>query len=173
MNKTGAGNLLPLLFTVLWLCSQLNQAVAQEESEKRKFGISASLQSSQFDILLPFWLDDKTVIAPAVNVVFIEDGATDLGIGIAPSIYLRTAKAAPYISARVGSFLNNIEGGNSTTDWLLGLAFGGEYFFDPKFSIDVETQVNATISDAGSLRFGNPGGFNLNTGTAVIASIYF
>ena len=41
------------------------------------------------------------------------------------------------------------------------------------FSIGVEGQVNAAISDDASSRFGNPGGTNINTATAVLAAFYF
>ncbi|NIT55304.1 MAG: hypothetical protein GWN00_03390 [Aliifodinibius sp.] len=83
-------------------------------------------------------------------------------------------RVASYVGGRAGAFFN-LPSGNAeeTTDWLLGLALGGEYFLNPRFSIGVEAQANFAISDDSSGRFGNPGGLSLNTATAIFASIYF
>jgi hypothetical protein len=53
------------------------------------------------------------------------------------------------------------------------LAFGAEYFIDPRFSIGIELQGNATKSDKNSMRFGNPGNWNFNLATMVSANMYF
>ncbi len=50
---------------------------------------------------------------------------------------------------------------------------GGEYFFSSSFSVGIEAQLNLTFSDKNSVRFANPGGTNLNTGSVIYASIYF
>jgi hypothetical protein len=159
---------------IISLFGPVEQTVSQEKAVERTWGLSALIQGGQLDIILPIWAGNKAVIAPAFNVVYVEDAGVDLGIGIAPRFYLRMDKVAPYISGRVGAFFN-LPSGNAeeTTDWLLGLAFGGEYFLNTKFSIGVEAQANFAISDDLSSRFGNPGGLSLNTATAVFASIYF
>ena len=168
----------PLLFTIAALISNLGgmieQAVAQEQAAQRTLGLSASIQAGQLDVILPIWAGDRVVIAPAFNFAYVEDGGIDLGVGVVPRFYLRMDKIAPYVSARGGAFFNLPSGsGEDTIDWVVGLAFGGEYFFHPKFSVGVEAQANCAISDDLSDRFGNPGGLNLNTATAVLASIYF
>lgn len=162
------------VITVVILLASSELAISQEKVDKRTFGLSASIQGGQLDIILPIWAGNKVVIAPAFNAVYLEDAGVDLGIGIAPRFYLNMDTVAPYVGGRVGAFFN-LPTGNAqeTTDWLLGLALGGEYFFHSKFSVGVEAQANFTISDDLSGRFGNPGGLSLNTATAIFASIYF
>jgi hypothetical protein len=63
--------------------------------------------------------------------------------------------------------------GDSVTDIIAGLGFGGDFFLDEQFSLGVELQGNFTFSDEGSMRFGNPGGINFNTASQITASIYF
>ena len=150
------------------------QAYCQEKTVERTFGLSASIQGGQLDIILPIWAGNRVIIAPAFNILYVEDAGVDLGVGIAPRFYLQMDRVAPYIGGRVAAFFNLPSGnGKETTDWLLGLALGGEYFLNPKFSIGVEAQANFTISDDLSGRFGNPGGLTLNSATAIFASIYF
>lgn len=55
----------------------------------------------------------------------------------------------------------------------IGIGVGGEYFLGDKFSVGVEAQLNATHSSKTSSRFGNPGGWNINTASAVLATVYF
>ena len=168
------GRLLTILFTIVSLFTSVGQSVCQEETVDKTVGLSASVQGGQLDIILPIWAGNKIVIAPAFSVVYFEDAAIDLGVGIAPRFYLRTGRVAPYIGGRVAAFFLMPSGNaQDITDWLLGLALGGEYFLDPKFSIGVEAQVNFAISDDLSGRFGNPGGLSLNTATAIFVSIYF
>jgi hypothetical protein len=159
---------------MLSILGTAEHAVSQEKTTARTWGLSASIQGGQLDIILPIWAGDKVVIAPAFNFVYVEDAGVDVGIGIVPRFYLQMDKVAPYVGGRAGAFLGLPSGSaEDTTDWLLGLAFGGEYFLNPKFSVGVEAQANCTISDDLSDRFGNPGGLSLNTATAVFASVYF
>jgi hypothetical protein len=165
-----------LTFAVIFvsLFGAVKPTVSQEKAVERTFGLSASIQGGQLDVILPVWAGNKVVIAPAFNIVYVEDAGVDLGIGIAPRFYLQMDNVAPYIGGRVGTFFN-LPSGNAknSTDWLLGLAVGGEYFLNPKFSLGVEAQTNFAISDDLSGRFGNPGGLSLNTAAAVFASVYF
>ncbi len=166
--------LLTIVFTIINLFANIEQVVCQEETDNKTFGLSASVQGGQLDIILPIWVGSKIVIAPAFSVVYVEDAAIDLGVGIAPRFYLRTGRVAPYIGGRAAAFFLMPSGNaQNITDWLLGLTLGGEYFLDPKFSIGVEAQANFAISDDFSGRFGNPGGLSLNTATAIFVSIYF
>ena len=161
-------------FSVINLLGSIEHAECQEKAVKRTLGLSASLQGGQLDILLPIWIGNKVVIAPAFSAVYAEGAGADLGIGFAPRFYFRMEKIAPYVGGRAAAFFSLPTGNvGNTTDWLLGLALGGEYFLDDKFSIGVEAQANFTISDEQSDRFGNPGGLAINTGTAIFASIYF
>ncbi len=143
--------------------------------EKRSVGLSASFQGEQLDIGFPIWIGPKAVLAPAVSAVYVEGAGVDFGIGLAPRFFFKMDRLAPYLGGRAAFFLNapSDEGAESTKDFLFGLAFGGEFFLHRQLSFGVEAQLNATISDELSSRFGNPGGFSLNTATALFASIYF
>ncbi len=148
-------------------------AIAQDTSRAGKLGMSASVQGGQFDVLMPIWLSDDCSIAPAVGVVWAEDSGSDIRIGIVPRFYLTRGKLAPYIGGRVGFLHASPKSAEVTTDWIIGLAAGGEYFLDEHFSFGVESQLNLLVSDVGSSRFGNPGKKSLNTAAAVFATIYF
>lgn len=163
-----------LIITLLVLSPLLGKA----QEDKRTIGLTASLQTSQMDIMVPIWLGESIVIAPSINVSSVENAGTSFGVGLVPKFFLNSKKLRPYVSARAALFMssssnNNQFETNNTMDILTGLAFGGEYFFDPRFSLGVEAQANVTISDENSAKFGNPGGINFNTGMAILANVYF
>lgn len=146
---------------------------SQESENPRKYGLSASIQSEQMDISIPIWVGERATIAPAVSILHVEDGGTDIGTGIVPKFYARMNKIAPFFALRAATFFFMPDRGDNTLDWMAGGGFGADYFFDERFSIGIEAQLNLTFSDKKSDRFGNPGGMNLNTATAITASIYF
>jgi hypothetical protein len=113
------------------------------------------------------------VLAPALSTQFVQDAGSDIGIGLVPRFYFKTEKLAPYIGGRVAALFNLPKEGEKSTDMVAGLSFGGEYFFNRHFSLGVEAQGNFTFSDENLSRFGNPGSTNFNTGSAIIANIYF
>jgi hypothetical protein len=127
--------------------------------------------------MVPFWITRKISFSPALDIRWGEKLATDFALGIVPRFYFSTEKLSPYIGlkAAVDFYLpaDNNSTETKTTDYMAGLAFGGEYFFDPRFSVGVEMQANFTKSDKNSMRFGNPGNWNFNLGTMVTANIYF
>jgi hypothetical protein len=145
----------------------------QTKTPSSGVGLAASIQEGQFDIMVPIWLSERFTIAPAIGIVWAEDAGSDIRIGIAPRYYLRKEALSPYVGLRLGALMNSPSNGSSTTDILIGGAFGGEYFFSEYFSLGVEAQANMVISDSKSARFGNPGKMNLNTAAAVIAGVYF
>jgi len=105
--------------------------------------------------------------------MWMQDGETDIRLGIVPRFFFSRDKVAPYIGGRIGLMWRNSNTGWSEPDWLIGGAFGGEYFVDQHFSLGIESQVNLTISNTNSSRFGNPGKKNINTATAFFATVYF
>jgi hypothetical protein len=148
-------------------------AYCQEGGFETKVGLSASLQSTQFDIMVPIWASDHFSIAPAFGAVWADEGGSDIHLGLVPRFFFHKDKIAPYVGARIGLLIAAPKGGESTTDVITGVAFGGEYFLDEYFSFGVESQINVTISSEKSARFGNPGKANLNTAAAVFATVYF
>ena len=161
-----------LLLGILLLLIFTNIVKGQEETP-RKIGLSALATTSQLDILVPIWVAEKIVLAPAISTQVVKGAGSDIGIGLVPRFYFKTEKLAPYVGGRVAALFNIPKEGENTTDILVGLSFGGEYFFNRHFSLGVEAQGNFTFSDKSSSRFGNPGGSNFNTGSAIIANIYF
>lgn len=165
------------LFTaVIFVAAQVlidSPAHCQTTTSGAKVGLSASLQNSQFDILLPIWTSERFSIAPAFGLVWSQDVGSDIHIGLVPRIYFPKERFSPYIGGRFGFLIASPENGNGTTDFLGGLSFGGEYFADEHFSFGAEAQLNATKSADNSPRFGNPGKWGLNTGAAAFVTMYF
>jgi hypothetical protein len=163
------------LLLLLALSLAVQSAFSQDSTSSRTLGISASFQGSQVDLLLPIWVGKNTVLAPSVGVTYAEAVATDLHIGLAPRLYLsQKSKVCPFIGLRIGMLCAiPASTGNGIIDWLVGLAAGGEYFFDDHLSFGAEAQLNFAFSDRSSLRFGNPGRTNINTAAALFATVYF
>lgn len=147
-------------------------AVAGEPPQSG-IGLMASLQDDQVDIIVPAWVSPNIVIAPAVRLVSITNGYSDIGIGGIVRIYKREGIVSPYISARGMALIFSPNRGDGWTDILFGGAIGGDYFLEQHLSIGVEAQVNATVSADTSTRFGNPGGTNINSGMGIFAAMYF
>jgi hypothetical protein len=163
-------------FSLPWIAVfiiTVQPSFSQENVSAPKIGFSASLQDNQFDFLIPIWIGSKATIAPVFGITWVQDAGTDLHIGLVPKIYFSRNKVSPFISFRCALLRTIPSVGEGTTDWLLGLSIGGEYFFDENFSVGIESQLNYTMSDKRSTRFGNPGKNNINTATALFASIYF
>jgi len=136
-------------------------------------GLSASWQSGQTDILFPIWASEKLVVTPSLSVVHVTDFATDVGFALAARVNRGSGEAVPYFGVRFGAIHRSPDEGQGLTDFLVGAMLGGECFLRDHFSVGVEAQLNAVISDEHSFRFGNPNGTNINTAAAVSATFYF
>lgn len=169
MKKLAINKSLILVLVVI----MVKPVFSQESTEKRSCGLSASFQSTQLDIMVPFWAGRQTIIAPAFSLNSVEDTYTDYGVALVFRFYSRMRRVTPYWGGRIGALVLSPKDHDSVTDYILGLLYGGEFFFTANFSIGVEAQMNVLMSDDNSSRFGNPGGTNLNTGAAVIANVYF
>lgn len=150
-----------------------NISSAQETDTIPKYGLSASFQDSQFDIVIPFWISSTFKLSPAVSFISVSDAGRDYSIGFILNKYLKKSKVSPFIGLRGGLLIASPDQGDSVTDSVIGVSFGGEYFIDNFFSFGLEAQLNASISDNKSTRFGNPGGSIINTSMAIFGSIYF
>ena len=153
---------------------------AQEKENSNSFGISALVQDSQFDILFPIYTSKLVVVAPAIGFLYASGAGSDISFGLVGRFYLNNKVVRSFLGGRAGAIFfspaSSDNGGadpESTTDFLVGFLAGGEYFLNESFSFGVEAQLNASISDENSSRFGNPGGTNINTGAAVFATVYF
>ncbi len=174
MHKN-TGSVVLLVLGCLYVCSiaGVQSALAVENEDRGKVGISASLQGGQTDFEIPIWLNDTTVIAPNLGFVMVSDVGMDLSVGLFVRKNSISGDLCRYFGFR-GIVLKYIpDEGDGTMDFILGPALGGEYFFHPHWSMSVEAQFNITISDEFSNRFSNPDGVTINTGTALLATYYF
>jgi hypothetical protein len=143
-----------------------------------KVGLSGTVQSSQFGILIPVWLGEKFVLAPAFDLKYAETVGTDFNVGLIARYYLKKEIVCPYIGLKAGTAFmvpssDNYWNQETKTDFMGGVAFGAEYFITDNLSFGVEAQGNFTKSGKWSNRFGNPDGLNFNTATMLSATIYF
>jgi len=169
-----------VLILVMIILLGVSTTYSQKSSNSNSFGISALVQDSQFDILFPIPISGSAVIAPAVGFLYASEAGTDISFGLVGRFYLNNQVVKPFLGGRAGIIIFSPASSDdgqvepeSTTDFLIGLLAGGEYFINESFSFGVEAQINATVSDENSSRFGNPGGTNINTGAAVFATVYF
>jgi hypothetical protein len=173
--NTRLRRLLPTTFLMI-LSALLIAGTAVAEPPKRAgmVGLSASWQSGHTDVLLPIWASEKLVVTPSLSVVHVTDFATDVGFALALRVIRGgTGTALPYFGGRFGVMHRAPDEGKALTDYLVGAMLGGECFLKDHFSVGVEAQFNAIISDENSFRFGNPNGTNVNSAAAVMATFYF
>jgi hypothetical protein len=157
-----------LLLSIIFISTNI---FAQEE---KSWGVTANIQSSQFEFLLPIWVSETATLSPSVSFIAAQDGGSDLSLGLSPKFYLSDpVEAVPFVSFRGGAIIGIPNSGDAIVDFLAGFGGGAEYFFNSSLSVGIELQGNFTISDEGSLRFGNPGNVNFNTATSLTASIFF
>ncbi|MEM9050754.1 MAG: hypothetical protein AAGC47_01775 [Bacteroidota bacterium] len=165
-------------FIVLFISSL---AYSQDDVEKiqPKVGLSATVQAEQFGLLVPVWLSDDIALVPSVRLNYADGLGTDLAVGLSLRDYLREGKVRPYFTPGVAALFSFVDDSEdeledaSTLDWVLGMAIGGEYFLDPRFSFGVELGLAGYWSDENSNRFGNPDSFGINTSAAVLVNVYF
>lgn len=172
-----------LTFLVLMIINLISNG-QDKFPERGTVGLSATFQGQQLGIMVPIYTETNFVLAPVLDFLYVEEGGIDLGVGLHLRYLMGESKARPFIGMNTGMIFNMPEGtttdefGNevdkkNTKDFLVGLSFGGEYFFDQHFSMGIECQGNMTISGEESYRFGNPDGINFNLATVLSANIYF
>jgi len=161
------------LCVIAWLVIFCPVVFAQEGLSHGKVGLSASLQGGQFEILVPVWVSNQMVVSPFIRVLYAQDVATDLGIGLGQRFNLRSGSVIPYLGVRASALILLPKDGSSVTDWVFGMTVGNECFLNEHLSLSAEAQFNFSVSSDESMRFGNPGGTNLNSATAVMATAYF
>lgn len=148
-------------------------AASHAQPNKGKAGIAVAVQNPQLDIGIPIWVGEKVVLTPSFGLLHASGKATELVLGLAVRGYIEKAKLSSYGGGRFGSFILSPKNGDTVNDFLLGLFFGAEHFWEKHFSLAGEIQLNAGISGEFSNRFGNPDGVNLNTAAVLIATFYF
>jgi hypothetical protein len=163
-----------LIFIIIQIAMiDLPAVYADNETKKGSIGLSASLQGSQLDYIVPIWINDRIVAQPSLRAINLEQSMSDLGIGFGIRYNINGENVITYLGFRGGALILFPKGGKGIADYVTGPFFGGEYFFVDKFSAGVEAQLNVSISDDDSYRFGDPGKANLNTATSVYVTFYF
>ena len=146
---------------------------ASTVTRRPSVGLAASVHGEQVDILVPMRVGDVVVISPGFGFAHIGDIGTDWTLGIAARFNLRQGRVLPYLTARAGVLIYSPSNGDGLSDVVFGPGFGGECFIDSHLSVAVEAQLNWALSGEGSYRFGNPGGTNVNSATAIVVTVYF
>lgn len=157
----------------LIFCTTVLNAQEKETTTGQRLGLTAALQNSQMDIMLPIFLADEVALAPSVGFSSVGDKFSDFGLGLGGRFYVNRGRVSPFVSVRFGVLISSPKDSDSMTDIVTGLGGGGEYFISRYFSLGVEAQLNISKSSENSNRFGNPGGTNLNTASAIFATVYF
>ena len=73
-----------------------------QDSTRRVIGISATIQSAQYGIMIPIWIGNRFSIAPSFDLNWGKTVGTDYAISIVPKFYFTSRKFAPYICIRGG-----------------------------------------------------------------------
>jgi hypothetical protein len=155
---------LVLFFSIISFAQQLPESGT---------GLSASYQENHFDIQIPIWFSPTFTLAPTLGFIKTGGGGSDFQIGVIPRVYFKKEKLSPFVGGRFAALVYSPKEGDSITDYLIGFSAGGEYFVDKNFSFGIEAQLNLSMSDDNSFRYSNPGETNINTATALFATLYF
>jgi hypothetical protein len=97
------------------------------------------------DILVSAWVTDKIAIEPSVGILAYTN-YTFWRLGFAVVNHFGQEKLSPFVLFRAKTYLSSASGRKSS-DYLLGLACGGEYFVSDKFSVSGEVQLNYPVPD--------------------------
>jgi len=162
-----------IIFLIITIILIPNLCYSDDIVKTSKLGISASMQSGQTDIIIPFWTSEKAAIMPSIGVSYIGDYSYDFHIGMGIKFALEQGQSIPYAGLRAAALIFKPKNRESSTDIIGGAFIGGEHFFDESFSIGVEGQLNIAKSAENSSRFGNPDKMSFNTAAAIIATYYF
>jgi hypothetical protein len=95
-------------------------ASADNIQKSRQFGISASVQGGQFDIMVPYWESEKIAFVPAISFVHISDAANDIGLGLGFRVALKDGRSCPYVGARLATLIYDPEQGSTQSDLIVG-----------------------------------------------------
>ena len=137
-----------------------------EQPRKGNIGITASLQNSQLDFLVPFFVTNNLSLSPAFGFSS-NTSLMNISLGAILRYYLAKGIVSPFIGGRFATIISSPKNGDALINLVLGTLSGGEYFFSKHFSVGIELQVNVLNS------LGNSNSINVNTATAFFATIYF
>ncbi len=157
-----------VIIAVLLLLGLISVAQSQETYVVRKFGLTASIQGGQPAIMVPLWLSDTVILAPGIQILYIENVRSDFGLFLAQRFYMEMKRVAPYISAQAGVMFNRPDVGTKTEDLRFVAGFGGEYFVNPKFSFGIEALLVGSVIDLSGASV-----IGIATAMAVYANVYF
>lgn len=134
-----------ITFFFLFIGSLAFGQTPENQSEASpKFGLSASVQSDQFGIAMPFWVGESSALVPAFQLNFAETVGLDVGVALSLRQYLREGKVRPYLAPGLGVQIvfpqsddNADDDPPNPLDVIMSFGVGGEYFFSQYFSAGV------------------------------------
>ena len=141
-------------------------------------GVSIALSGSDQQVMVPYWVTNRFLVAPLFQFSYFSKKELDLAIGLGLRYYFRVDELSFYGGVRLGNYLlipytDDVIDGSSRTDLFAGPVFGVEYFLSRHLSLGFEMQGNYIRSDERSLRFNNPGGAGFEIKPIVLATFYF
>ena len=141
----------------LW-AGQSQQAISQDRKGLTGIGVQFSTppqyNSPLFiissmamspDILISTWLTDRVALEPSIGILAYTD-QTFWRLGLTFVNHFGQEKLTPFVLVRSKAYLTS-NNGSTGSDYLIGVAVGGEYFIGEKFSVSGECQLNHWISD--------------------------
>ncbi|HLR76840.1 MAG TPA: hypothetical protein VK106_04220 [Balneolaceae bacterium] len=155
-----------LSLLILFITFSANTVFSQDIPDEGSVGITASFQGNQTNIMLPIWVSNHVVVAPLVGLEHRQDNYTTVNIGIKPRFYQSLGyNFASYFG--LAGLVNHTspDAGDNTTNFIIGINGGGEYYLSEHFGVGVEAQLNFLIADESNNV--------LSTGAAITGSYYF
>jgi hypothetical protein len=151
---------------LLFAFTALTTAVyAQTTPEEGSLGIRSTI-GGQTSIEVPYQLNDKLSIAPAVTFAGVENTSTTFGLGILPRYYTSSENSlSTYVMGNLGFNNTSFDAGGSATFFVLGVGYGAEYFLSGNFSMSADAGLTANM--------GGDITNTIRTGARVSATVYF
>ena len=162
-----------LLTVFTCLCTVVN--ASQIRTETPRLGMSVIIGDSQSSVMLPVWIASNIVIVPSFGLSIDEDGWSDLYTGFGIRIVRRMeSNLHPYVGISC-AVLGSIYGWNEdrTFNYLLVVAYGGEYFLTKNFSLGIEAQLKLANINNRRLTQIDQLGVNINSVSKLYATLYF
>lgn len=122
----------------------------------------------QPDILIAYWVSDRLTVEPSIGLMAYTN-ETYWRLGFSVINHFNQERLSPYLLFRGKAYLLS-DNGRKSSDYLLGVACGGEYFIADKFSISGEAQLNYSVPDKERSLFVRRN--TVNTGVGIAGRFY-
>src|SRR5699024_56871 len=130
-----------LSLLVLFLTFSATSAFSQNVPDEGTVVITAYFQGIHTNLMFPVWVSDHVVVTMVIGLQYIEYTNTTVNFGIKPRFYQSIGRDfATYLGLAGLVSYRSPENGDNTTDFIIGLNGGGEYYLSEHFGVGVEAQ---------------------------------